>query len=84
MKRRTFLQNSSALEPATLVTSFGILHHHKGSFQADTPEAGFKTPPQSARQHTWWHWMNGNMTKEGITTGRKASKKHSPVKTATT
>jgi len=27
----------------------------------------FQTPPQSARVHTWWHWINGNITKEGIT-----------------
>ena len=27
---------------------------------------GFKNPPQSARTRVWWHWMNGNITKEGI------------------
>lgn len=26
----------------------------------------FVTPPQSARPLVWWHWMNGNITKEGI------------------
>jgi len=30
-------------------------------------EQGFVSPPSSARPHTWWHWMNGNVTKEGIT-----------------
>jgi len=30
-------------------------------------ERGFVSPPDSARPHTWWHWMNGNVTKEGIT-----------------
>jgi hypothetical protein len=29
-------------------------------------EAGFETPPQSARPRVWWHWMNGNITKDGI------------------
>ncbi len=29
--------------------------------------AGFKTPPDSAKPRAWWHWMNGNVTKEGIT-----------------
>jgi hypothetical protein len=29
-------------------------------------EAGFKTPPNSAKPRVWWHWMNGNITKEGI------------------
>src|SRR5258708_5925639 len=27
---------------------------------------GFKNPPNSARPRVWWHWMNGNITKEGI------------------
>ncbi|MCX7676636.1 MAG: glycosyl hydrolase [Alteraurantiacibacter sp.] len=27
---------------------------------------GFADPPQSARPRTWWHWMNGNVTREGI------------------
>src|ERR1700722_13163547 len=27
---------------------------------------GFISPPNSARPRVWWHWMNGNITKEGI------------------
>ncbi len=27
----------------------------------------FKSPPQSAKVHTWWHWISGNITKDGIT-----------------
>lgn len=27
---------------------------------------GFKNPPQEARPRVWWHWMNGNITKDGI------------------
>jgi len=26
----------------------------------------FRDPPQSARPRVWWHWMNGNITKDGI------------------
>ncbi len=29
-------------------------------------EAGFVNPPESAKPRVWWHWMNGNITKEGI------------------
>src|SRR6185437_3024560 len=29
--------------------------------------AGFKSPPDSARPRTWWHWTNGNVTETGIT-----------------
>ena len=30
-------------------------------------EEAFRNPPPEARPHTWWHWMNGNVSKEGIT-----------------
>ncbi|MCR9065584.1 MAG: glycosyl hydrolase [Cytophagales bacterium] len=26
----------------------------------------FKNPPNSAKPRVWWHWMNGNITKNGI------------------
>ncbi|MBQ7553744.1 MAG: hypothetical protein IJT46_05225, partial [Bacteroidaceae bacterium] len=26
----------------------------------------FNYPPESARIRVWWHWMNGNITKDGI------------------
>ncbi|WP_321373096.1 glycosyl hydrolase [uncultured Draconibacterium sp.] len=26
----------------------------------------FQTPPDDAKPRVWWHWMNGNVTKEGI------------------
>ena len=29
-------------------------------------EAQFRDPPNSARPRVWWHWMNGNVTKDGI------------------
>lgn len=35
-------------------------------------EADFRNPPDSARPHTWWHWMNGNVSREGITTDLEA------------
>jgi hypothetical protein len=34
---------------------------------ADDLEKGFATPPESARPRVWWHWMNGNVTRQGIT-----------------
>ncbi len=37
---------------------------------AQTPgnplSAGFQTPPTAAKPRVWWHWMNGNITQEGI------------------
>jgi len=29
--------------------------------------ADFKTPPASTKVNTWWHWISGNITKDGIT-----------------
>lgn len=29
-------------------------------------DAGFADPPNEARPRTWWHWMNGNVTIDGI------------------
>jgi hypothetical protein len=40
----------------------------------DSLEAGFLNPPDSAKPQTWWHWMNGNITKEGIATDLAAMK----------
>jgi len=35
--------------------------------QTDDPLlTGFQNPPDSAKPRVWWHWMNGNITKEGI------------------
>lgn len=33
---------------------------------ADPLKRGFENPPESARPRVWWHWMNGNITREGI------------------
>ncbi|GAB4037455.1 hypothetical protein GCM10028774_32810 [Spirosoma jeollabukense] len=35
--------------------------------QPSTLKNGFQTPPDAAKPRVWWHWMNGNITKEGIT-----------------
>ncbi|RYZ96212.1 MAG: glycoside hydrolase, partial [Sphingobacteriaceae bacterium] len=32
----------------------------------DTLYNNFIDPPQSAKPRVWWHWMNGNVTKDGI------------------
>ncbi len=34
--------------------------------QAQDLKTGFQTPPNSAKPRVWWHWMNGNITKDGI------------------
>ncbi|MBT0667186.1 glycoside hydrolase [Novosphingobium profundi] len=57
----TMLVAPSALagEPGTAPAS-----GHQDS-QGSLREA-FRDPPNSARPRVWWHWMNGNITKDGI------------------
>ncbi|MDT0508288.1 glycosyl hydrolase [Novosphingobium sp. MMS21-SN21R] len=33
---------------------------------APTLEQQFQDPPMEARPRVWWHWMNGNISKDGI------------------
>ncbi len=37
-----------------------------GQSTGDALKKGFEDPPNSARPLVWWHWMNGNITQEGI------------------
>lgn len=50
---------------ASVFVAFLLLQSVAGS--AGTLEAGFESPPVSAKPQIWWHWMNGNVTREGIT-----------------
>jgi hypothetical protein len=40
----------------------------------DSLESGFTNPPDGAKPQTWWQWMNGNITKAGITADLEAMK----------
>ena len=44
-------------------------------FSQSALEQGFMNPPNSAKPHTWWHWINGNISKRGITADLEAMKK---------
>ncbi len=32
----------------------------------DNTYSNFENPPSTAKPRVWWHWMNGNITKDGI------------------
>src|SRR5947209_9851096 len=36
-----------------------------GSNAQDQLRRGFENPPENARPLVWWHWLGGNITKEG-------------------
>jgi hypothetical protein len=42
---------------------------------AEALASGFATPPEEAKPWTWWHWMNGNVTKSGITADLESMKR---------
>src|SRR5436189_1200164 len=48
-----------------VLTGLLMLRAH-GQSSRDALESGFVDPPDSAKPRVWWHWMNGNVTKEGI------------------
>ncbi len=59
----------------SLVTLLSLMVAVSFARANDPLAAGFVNPPDSARPHTWWHWMNGNVTKEGITADLEAMKR---------
>jgi len=73
MKRRSFIRNTIATSTSLiLLPSFA-----KSSFANEEPtlsdlERYFLNPPASARPWCFWTWMNGNITKEGITADLEA------------
>jgi alpha-L-rhamnosidase len=36
------------------------------NFAQSPLKTNFQTPPNAAKPRVWWHWMNGNISKEGI------------------
>jgi len=51
---------------ATAGLLVGLASAALGQVSGDALERGFKDPPDSAKPRVWWHWMNGNISKEGI------------------
>jgi hypothetical protein len=72
MKRRTFIQTFAA-GAVTLVGLKPQIELHAET--AGALEAAFRQPPAGAHCKTWWHWMNGNVTTEGITLDIEAMKR---------
>src|SRR5579862_7614967 len=61
-RSRTLLLRMFALASVlTILTGSTI-----GQASNDTLYEGFQRPPDAAKPLVWWHWMNGNITKEGI------------------
>jgi hypothetical protein len=42
---------------------------------ADDLTAAFQQPPDTAKPLTWWHWIDGNVTRDGITKDLESMKR---------
>src|SRR5436309_2216084 len=73
MKRRDFIKWTSALGATTLVTPANFNPAVEPKIPSNLEES-FINPPDSARPYAIWPWMNGNITKEGITLDLEAMK----------
>ena len=65
MKKDRALRWKIRTASCILVLAFGA----SGAFAqsaGDPLKSGFENPPNGARPRVWWHWLNGNITKEGI------------------
>lgn len=59
----TILACSTLLSPVALAEGPAA---PQATTTADTLAQQFQDPPMEARPRVWWHWMNGNVTKDGI------------------
>ena len=59
-----------------LLTTIVFLFLFASTIDAQFPlnRSEFQNPPTSSKVHTWWHWMGGNITKNGITKDLEAMK----------
>ncbi|MEI6142185.1 MAG: glycosyl hydrolase [Mariniphaga sp.] len=60
----------------TTLTGFLIFFFFASLLDAQTllNKSEFQNPPTSSKVHVWWHWMGGNITKDGITKDLEAMK----------
>lgn len=74
--RATLFRSHASLTQIGSAAAFLLLAH--GAVAAPPSDAlskSFLTPPPTARPQVWWHWMNGNISKEGITADLEAMKR---------
>ncbi len=55
-----------ALAITVLLTTLAGCTERNETDSLNALQEGFQSPPNSARPRVWWHWMNGNVTKDGI------------------
>lgn len=64
MRVGTLLKSAAVM--ALAIAAPALADGPAGRPAADPLADGFRDPPQSARPRVWWHWLNGNVTEDGI------------------
>ena len=70
MRRSTAIRAGLLLAAVFLWQSVAVAQNG-----TDPLAAGFAAPPESAKPHSWWHWVNGNVSKAGVTLDLEAMKR---------
>lgn len=66
MTIRKSLSLATILASSTLLSPVVLAESPKASAEQTKLETEFQNPPMEARPRVWWHWMNGNVSKDGI------------------
>jgi len=64
MKESLFLELQLRIWKIAPITILAGLLAGISAWASDNLESGFQNPPESAKPQTWWHWINGNVSKE--------------------
>src|SRR6476660_8035611 len=67
MSRPSFLARTSAARLAILITPEGLLLSPAYAGAASSCAEALLSPPSAAQPRVLWFWMNGNVTRDGIT-----------------
>ena len=73
MKRRTFIKRTGAAGLITVIAPSNFARWFNPS-ATSTLESDFRKPPLSSFPQTMWFWVNGNVSREGITLDLEAMK----------
>ena len=72
---RISVPNSAGVLATTSSASLAVAGEPVKPGEQRSLEEQFRNPPAEARPRVWWHWMNGNVSREGITKDLEAMKR---------
>ncbi len=65
-KSSTIVRSGKKRILAALTLAMMVAFGAAAQNSSDSLKSGFENPPSGAKPRVWWHWMNGNITQEGI------------------